>query len=76
MPYEVNDNDFYWLNSPDEETFYIIPEKKLIDEEYIKSQNNKGKLILNISTCDWISDYQFNYTDIDLETHNKFIRMF
>lgn len=44
--------------------------------EYIKSQNNKGKIYFNISACDWISYYQFNYTDIDLPTPNKIISMF
>lgn len=59
--YELGDNDFYWINIPDKNTFYIFPEKILYDMNKI----NTGKIInLNIPQDNinhWTYKYKFYY---------------
>ena len=59
--YELGDNDFYWINIPDKNTFYIFPEKILYDMDKIDT----GKLTtLNIPYDDtnyWTYKYKFYY---------------
>lgn len=42
-PYEENDNDFYWFHVQDSPKFYILPQRVLIDDGYIKSDKFPGK---------------------------------
>ena len=35
IQYDIGDNDFYWLNCDNKETFFVIPEKKLIEQGFI-----------------------------------------
>lgn len=74
-PYKKHDNQFYWINIPDKEHFYIIPEADLIDGGFI---SNDGQPPLH--TClpcypylafstsyrhIWINKYLFRYSLVD-----------
>lgn len=68
IQYDIGDNDFYWLNSDNKETFYVIPEKELVERNYVG--NKKKNTFLNISvnhtkTNQWLDDFKFDYTNID-----------
>jgi hypothetical protein len=71
VPYCVNDNDFYWFNIQDRNTFYVIPEEELIDRDYITTKKNKGKTTINITgDKNWMVEYKFYYDTIN-EEENK-----
>jgi hypothetical protein len=80
VPYDKGDNDFYWLNMPDEKTFYVIPENILLEEGYIKDDEHIGGKYIslyyeytdNIKTK-WAVDYKFDYDNIDKD---KLLKMF
>lgn len=76
LPYEEGDNDFYWFNLQNEyeNYFYIIPEKKLIENGYITTKNQIGKqgitLFPNNSNIKkikskWCEKYLYEYNKID-----------
>jgi hypothetical protein len=74
--YSNGDNDFYWLNSEKRDFFLVIPEKILIDHDYIGNEN-KEKYILKITfnevlhhKMNWLQSYLFNYKTIN-EEFNK-----
>lgn len=79
--YKKGDNDFYWFNCGDQSTFFVIPEKLLIDTGHISVDNSKGKTTIklydnindyNINTrC--LIDYKFKYSCIDKD---RLIQMF
>jgi hypothetical protein len=63
--YMLGDNDFYWINIPDKNTFYIFPEKVLYDMDKI---NTNKKVTLNIPFDDtnyWTYKYKFYYNNLD-----------
>jgi len=74
--YDINDNDFYWLNCDNKQHFFVIPENVLIEKGYIgNKEENKNKLFLKITIKDelhytWLTPFIFNYTSIN-ETPNK-----
>ena len=58
IPYDKGDNDFYWINLYDYETFYIIPEKILIDKQIISTETKKGKGYLSFAVSNkWVDKY-------------------
>ena len=59
--YKLGDNDFYWINLPDMNTFYIIPEKILYDINKIGGNKMKILYIPFNDTNHWIYDYKFYY---------------
>jgi len=68
--YDIGDNDFYWLNCDDKQTFFVIPEKMLIDRGLIG--NNKKNKILKITInkilhakSKWLQSYRFDYENIE-----------
>ena len=71
--YNVGDNDFYWLNCDNKKTFFVIPEKILIDKGLVgnfKEYNClkitiKEKVLHKMSA--WIQPYMFDYETIDVE---------
>lgn len=72
IPYQIGDNDFYWFNCKDTSFFYVIPEKILIDQGFIKnktsiiiSNENKNKL--------WLNEYCFDYDNLDKDKLCKII---
>lgn len=65
--YKKGDNDFYWLNLPNKQHFYIIPEKELIDHGYLDIEN-KRMIYLNPKNKDhWSQKYLFDYTKPDID---------
>ena len=80
VQYDVNDNDFYWLNCDNKQHFFVIPEKILIEKGFIgNKEENKNKIFLIITIKDelyydyrhkWLIPFIFNYTSIN-ETPNK-----
>ena len=70
QPYEKGDNDFYWIHLPDKERFYVIPEKVLIDNEFISNNDQKGKMSLYINPSNkdqWTYEYLYSYKKLDIE---------
>jgi hypothetical protein len=64
IPYEIGDNDLYWLNCNNGSTFYIIPEIILIKYKYIgkktsiiTSNENKSKK--------WLNEFKFDYNNLE-----------
>jgi len=71
IQYDIGDNDFYWLNCDNKQTFFVIPEKVLINKYYI---GNKIKKHLKITIKEqlhikskWLEPYMFNYETINDE---------
>lgn len=72
-PYNIGDNDYYWLHSSIDDRFWIIPEAILSINGYIKSdQINKIKytLIFGIEKygthMEWLREYEYNYKSHDM----------
>ena len=76
--YDINDNDFYWLNFDNKKTFFVIPENVLVDKEIIgnKIGNNSQyfRIIYNerfISKNAWLQPYIFDYETIHEELNKN-----
>ena len=72
IQYDIGDNDFYWLNCENKRTFFIIPEKILIEKQLVG--NIKNTLFLKVTIKDklhpanaWLQPYMFDYENIDKE---------
>jgi hypothetical protein len=72
--YDIGDNDFYWLNCENKATFFVIPEKILIDKGIIGNMVDKKSLFLKITVKEtlhknssWLQPYMFDYENIDKE---------
>ena len=63
--YKLGDNDFYWFNLPDMNTFYIIPEKILYDMKKIGGDKMKILYIPFNDTNHWLYNYKFYYDKPD-----------
>lgn len=80
VPYYKGDNDIYWFHMPDKETFFVIPEKNLIDEGYIEDEYQKSLRHIslyyenkqNVKTK-WANEYKFNYNNVDKDKLLKII---
>jgi hypothetical protein len=78
VQYDIGDNDFYWLNCDNKETFFVIPEKSLIEKGFIGNKTeNKNKQALKITIKEelhykskWLEPFMFNYKTIN-ENINK-----
>jgi hypothetical protein len=77
VQYDINDNDFYWLNCDNKETFFVIPEKKLIEKGFIGNKTESNKQFLKITIKEkmhhrsqWLTPFMFNYKTIN-EEDNK-----
>ena len=67
VTYDEGDNDFYWVNLPDYETFYIIPEKVLINKKIISTETIKGKKYLSFAqTNKWVDNYRYYYDEYNI----------
>ena len=62
IPYNLGDNDFYWLNCKNKD-FYVIPEKELCERGFL----NKTTLYISPtnSNTSWTKTYKFNYDNIN-----------
>lgn len=74
IQYDIGDNDFYWLNCDNKKTFFVIPEKALIDKGLIGKNNVKASIFFKITVKDllhknssWLQPYMFNYEQVDKE---------
>lgn len=73
IQYDIGDNDFYWLNCDNKQTFFVIPEKNLIDKGFIGNKiENINRQTLKITVkkvlhnkSAWLQDYMFDYENID-----------
>lgn len=74
MPYDKGDNDFYWIHLNDWRLFYVIPEAELIKHGYIADGTNEGHKHIGIypklynknpKKNSWITEYEFDYHNID-----------
>lgn len=80
IPYDSGDNDFYWINLQDNQTFYIIPENILIEKQIISSENIvdkssfiKGRKCLSFSKRNkWLENYKYSYNE---ENINEIIKI-
>lgn len=63
--YKLGENDFYWINLPDTNTFYIIPEKILYDMNKIGGDKMKILYIPFNDTDHWLYKYKFYYDKPD-----------
>jgi hypothetical protein len=74
IQYDIGDNDFYWLNCDDKKTFFVIPEKILIDRGVIGNNTIISKRCVKVSVKDvlhklseWLQPYMFDYDNINKE---------
>ena len=72
IQYDIGDNDFYWLNCDNKKTFFVIPEKILIDRGIIGNNADKKLQFIKITVKEilhtkssWLQPYMFNYENID-----------
>lgn len=72
--YRFGENQYYWLHSSIDNRFWIIPEGKLCDEEYIsKSDETKSRKNLSFKSTmysedkKWLAKYEFTYDNPDVE---------
>ena len=76
--YDINDNDFYWLNFDNKKTFFVIPENILVDKGIIGNKIESNKQILRIvynerfiSKNAWLQPYIFDYETIHEELNKN-----
>ena len=70
-PYDKGDNDYYWFNWKDKNTFYVIPERELVNRGFITNENSMGHPSIAFTlNKDWIDNYKFSYDTIN-EKKNK-----
>ena len=74
IQYDIGDNNFYWLNCDNKKTFFVIPEKVLIDKGLIGNNNLKNPIFLSVTvkellhkSISWLQPYMFNYEEVDKE---------
>jgi hypothetical protein len=68
IPYDIGDNDLYWLHFPDKKKFYLLPETAVMDEHgtirkhiYVALRNPNEK---------W-NKYLFEYDNMDYVRFNE-----
>ena len=69
--YNQGDNDFYWIWLNDKKTFYIFPEKVLIDRKYIEVDKNREHKHISFSLVEWCNEFKYTLSDQD-----KIIKIF
>jgi hypothetical protein len=75
LNYDVGDNDLYWINIPDENTFYIFPEKILYDRNKIGRNKQIALLIPFNQNNHWTDLYKFEYNNINKDMMLKIINI-
>jgi hypothetical protein len=76
--YDINDNDFYWLNFDNKKTFFVIPENVLVEKGIIGNKLGSNKKKLTIIYNDrftsknvWLQRYTFDYETIHEELNKN-----
>ncbi len=58
-------SDFYWINIPETNTFFILPESELLDRGYVAEMkddiNVKMSIYINLKRSSWYDAYKFDY---------------
>lgn len=78
--YVKGDNDIYWLHLPDKKTFYVIPERVMIENELVSLIAGQKKKTLYICPGDenskhfWTEEYKFEYDSLNLDELLTLIR--
>jgi hypothetical protein len=72
IQYDIGDNDFYWLNCDNKQTFFVIPEQKLIEKGLVGNDKNRKTLKITIkdelhNKSQWLIPFMFNYNTINQE---------
>jgi len=74
IQYDIGDNDFYWLNCDNMQTFFVIPENILMNRGLIGNKNSNNPINFKVTVKDelhqnssWLNPYIFNYDNIDKE---------
>jgi hypothetical protein len=75
LNYDVGDNDLYWINIPDENTFYIFPEKVLYYRNKIGRNKQIALLIPFNQNNHWTDLYKFEYNNINKDKMLKIINI-
>jgi hypothetical protein len=72
IQYDINDNDFYWINCDNKCVFFVIPENILINKGLIGNKNEKNTIFIKIpiktslqETSSWLHPYIFDYQNVD-----------
>lgn len=63
--YQLDDNDFYWLNLSDKNTFYIFPQNILYDNNKLNQTKNIMLLIPDNDINHWTYKYRFEYNNLN-----------
>ena len=74
MQYDIGDNDFYWINCDNKETFFVIPEQNLISKNIVGNNKSKTSFKITINNIlhyksQWLTPFMFNYKTIKDETN-------
>lgn len=66
-PYELGDNDFYWLHCKNTSRFYVIPESELYEYGFIGHYKQHLYISPNNIRTKWTNEYLFDYDKLDKE---------
>ena len=76
--YDINDNDFYWLNFDNKKTFFVIPENVLVEKGIVGNKIGRNTKHLRIvyndklfSKYTWLQPYIFDYETIHEEINKN-----
>jgi len=73
IQYKSGDNDIYWLNCEGKKYFYVIPEKILIEYNYIGDDKKRVLGCNPLQIGVWYNEYLFDYENVDKESLLKLI---
>jgi hypothetical protein len=76
--YDIDDNDFYWLNFDNKKTFFVIPENVLVEKGIVGNKIGSNSQYLRFSYNDkfisknsWLQPYMFDYETIHDELNKN-----
>lgn len=79
--YIKGDNDFYWINIPDKNYFYVIPEFEMLKHDLISEFKREGSKSFRLHPKkqdylrSWTNEYLFEYNNVDLEKLKELIEI-
>lgn len=71
--YKSGDNEIYWLNCEGKKYFYVIPEKILIENNYIGDDKKRAFGCNPLKIGAWYNEYLFDYENVDKDRLLKLI---
>jgi len=77
-PFDLTDNDFYWLNDRKDNYFYLMSSEQMYLKGFLSSDNVKGCTSICIETnMYWLNDYCFYYNSFDnIDNKNRLLSIF